>query len=223
MYSRFGVPIVSPDTLKEFLEEGVLPYLFSAPGGLYVRLDAEALQRVRSEQGLSLGTLAEIGGVSRRTIQMYLEGMSATVDIAQRLEEFLGQPLVVPVDPFAYTKETGQMLRGYEEFERFERDVFRKLQELGYDVLPTLRSPFEAFATRETLFLTGVPTRGEAVDRKARIVSNISHVVEKDAVLFVEVHTRTQSIEGTPLIQKSELRRIRDPDEIEDLIAERRK
>jgi len=223
IYSRFGVPIVSKQTFVDLFEEGVPPFMFSAPGGLYVRLDAEALRAAREQRGVSLGTLAEVAGVSRRTIQMYMDGMSATVDIAMRLEEFLGENLVVPVDPFAYTRETGQLLKGFEAFERFEQDVFRKLQTLGYSVLPTVRCPFEAFASRESLFLTGVPSKGERIEDKARVVSNISSVVEKDAVLFVEIHTSAESIGGTPLIRKSELRRIRDRDEIEYLIAERRK
>jgi len=166
IYSRFGVPVVSKQSFIDLFEEGVPPFMFSAPGGLYVRLDSEALRAARESRGISLGALAEIAGVSRRTIQMYLDGMSATVDIAMRLEEFLGENLVVPVDPFAYTKETGETLRGFEAFERFEQDVFRKLQTLGYNVLPTVRCPFEAFATRESLFLTGVPAKGESVKRR---------------------------------------------------------
>ena len=78
-------------------------------------------------------------------------------------------------------------------------------------------------AARESLYLAGVPAKGEAVEHKARIVANISQVVERDAVLFVEIHTRRQSIEGTPLIQRAELRKIRAPEEIEDLIDERGK
>ncbi|HKZ64404.1 MAG TPA: transcriptional regulator [Thermoplasmata archaeon] len=223
IYSRSGIPILSRQTFVDMLEDGMPPFMFAAPGGLYVRLDADALRGAHEQRGISLGALAEIAGVSRRTIQLYMDGMSATVDIAMRLEEFLGEPLVLPMDPFAYTKETAQLLQNYEAFERFERDVFLKLQQLGFDVRPILRSPFEALASRDEVFLTSVPTRGEKVEEKARIVSNISRVVERDAVLFVEIQTRRQSIEGTPVVQKSELRRMRDPDEIEDLIAERRK
>jgi putative transcriptional regulator len=223
IYSRFGVPVLSRQTFVDLLEDGIPPFLFSAPGGLYVRLDAQALQRARDERGVSLGTLADVAGVSRRTIQMYLEGMSATVDIAQRLEEFLGEPLVLPVDPFAYSKETGQLLSSFEAFAKFERDVFEKLKSLGFDVFPTIRSPFEAMASRESLYLAGVPGKGEGVEQKARVVANISQVVERDAVLFVEIHTRRENIEGTPLIRKAELRKIQAPEEIEDLIDERRK
>src|SRR2546428_5942209 len=101
IYPRFGVSILSRRTLGEFLEEGIPPFLYSPPGGLYVRLDADALRRLREERQVSPGTLADIAGVTRRPIQMYLEGMSATMEVAMRLEEFLNEPLVVPVDPFA--------------------------------------------------------------------------------------------------------------------------
>src|SRR5207237_10636915 len=102
IYSRFGVPILCRSTLLDFLEEVVPPFLFSAPGGLYVRLDATALRRLRDERGLSLGALAEMAGVSRRTIQMYLEGMGATLDVARRLDDFLKEPLGLPADPLSF-------------------------------------------------------------------------------------------------------------------------
>src|SRR2546425_636668 len=177
----------SRSSSKRFSGEGVPPFIFSAPGGLYVKLDGEALRRAREEKEISLGALAEIAGVSRRAIQMYLEGMSATVDIAVRLEDFLGEPLVVPMDPFQYSKRVGDMLRNFEEFERFERDVFQRLFRLGYDVLPTVKCPFEAFTKdREIVLLTGVTSAQERADEKASIVSNLARITERDSVLFVE-------------------------------------
>src|SRR5207247_83354 len=83
IYNRFGVPILSRPTLLEFLEEGVPPFLYSAPGGLYVRLDSSALRRLREDRQVSLGTLADIAGVSRRTIQLYLEGLPAPADVSR--------------------------------------------------------------------------------------------------------------------------------------------
>jgi putative transcriptional regulator len=82
IYSRFDVPILSRKTFLDFFQEGVPPFIYSAPGGLYVKLDTETLRQVRDQAQMSLGTLAEIAGVSRRTIQMYLEGMSASIDVA---------------------------------------------------------------------------------------------------------------------------------------------
>ena len=50
------------------------------------------MKRLREERSISLGTLAEIAGVSRRTIQMYENGMGAMIDVAIRLEEFSTSP-----------------------------------------------------------------------------------------------------------------------------------
>jgi len=223
IYSRFGVPILSRRTFIDFFTEGVPPFIFSAPGGLYVKLDGEGLRRAREERRISLGALAEIAGVSRRAIQMYLEGMSATVEIALRLEEFLGEPLVVPMDPFMYSHEVERTLTGFEEFEGFERSVFTTLERLGYDVLPTVRCPFEAFTQdRELVLLTAVTSVGEPAQAKASVVSNLARIVERDGVLFVERRTTRTSLEGTPIIGKDELKRIRDRAEILDLIEERK-
>src|SRR3989454_3775045 len=187
IYSRSGVPILSRHTFKDFFEEGVPPFIFSAPGGLYVKLDGEALRRAREAKQISLGALAEVAGVSRRAIQMYLDGMSATIDIALRLEEFLGEPLVVPMDPFLYSSRVADLLTGFEDFERFERDVFRRLARLGYDVLPTVKCPFEAFTKdREIVLLTGVTSARERAHEKASIVSNLARIVERHSVLLVE-------------------------------------
>jgi putative transcriptional regulator len=223
IYSRSGVPILSRQTFVDFFEEGVPPFIFSAPGGLYVKLDGEALRRAREAKQISLGALAEVAGVSRRAIQMYLEGMSATIDIALRLEEFVGEPLVVPMDPFQYSSRTSELLRGFEAFERFERDVFQRLSRLGYDVLPTVKCPFEAFTKdQEIVLLTGIAGGRERADDKASIVANLARVVERDSVLFVERRVSKMSLGGTAVIGRDELKKIRDRAKILELIEERK-
>lgn len=223
IYSRSGVPILSRQTFKDFFVQGVPPFIFSAPGGLYVKLDGEALRRAREEKEISLGALADIAGVSRRAIQMYLEGMSATVDIALRLEEFVGEPLVVPMDPFQYSSRVADQLGNFEEFERFERDVFERLYRLGYDVLPTVKCPFEAFTKdREIVLLTGVTSAKERADEKGTIVANLARIVERDSVLFVERRVSKTTLGGTAVIGRDELRKIRDRAEILELIEERK-
>ena len=223
IYNRFGVPILARRTLLEFLEEGVPPFLYSAPGGLYVRLDGIALRRLREDRQISLGTLADIAGVSRRTIQMYLEGMSATMDVALRLEEFLKENLVLPVDPFGFLADRESGDAPAPRLEGFERELFQRLQRLGYAVLPTARSPFDALSSLdETTLLTGVGDAESALDRKAEVVSNISRVVEKDSVMFVVRRSLRRSIRGVPVIGREELRRAKDSDDVEEMIAKRK-
>lgn len=223
IYSRFDVPILSRKTFLDFFEEGVPPFIYSAPGGLYVKLDKATLRRARDQGQLSLGTLAEIAGVSRRTIQMYLEGMSASIDVAARIEEFLHEPIVVPMDPFAFLAEAVQSLPAPAQLEAFERELFQRLERLGYNVLPTVRSPFDGLAQHEEkTYLAGVESADTKLERKAAIVSNIGRVVEQDAVMFVERRTIRMSIQGLPVIAREELRKVKNRDAVEDLIAERK-
>jgi len=224
IYSRFGVPIISRDTFTDFLQEGVPPFIFSAPGGLFVRIDNEALRRAREERGISLGTLAETAGVSRRAIQMYLEGMAATVDIALRLEEFLDEPIVLPVDLFSYSEQIERPFPSLEDFEVFERYIFNRLRQLGYSVLPTVRCPFDALTKdKRTLLLTGLGREDRNLEQKAAIVANLSKIVERDSVIFVEKREIRYNLGGAPLVSLQELRKARDRDEVLTLITERKK
>src|SRR5439155_24531034 len=56
--------------------------------------------------------------------------------------------------------------------------------------------------------------------RKADIVSNISHVVEKDSVMVV-VRRARMNIRGVPVIARDELRRAKDSDDVEEMISKR--
>ncbi len=224
LYSRFGIPIISEATFHEHMLEGVPPFVYAAPGGLYVRVDGDTLRRIRTERNISLGTLAEIAGVSRKAIQMYESGMGAMIDIATKIEEFLNEPIVVPLNPFSYTPEVAKTLRSFDDFEELNKDVFQMLKEIGYSVFPTIRCPFDALAKEdEFLLLTGIGHDDQMTARKARVVGNISRITEKKSVIFVRNETRIEEIEGTPLITEDELRRADDAEDVLELILQREK
>lgn len=189
-----------------------------------MRLDGELLRKLREDRNISLGMLAEIAGVSRKAIQMYESGMGAMIEIAARLEEYLNEPIVVPLNPFSYTIEIAKTLKTFDDFKGLNRDVFEMLKEIGYSVTPTIRCPFDALASEhDVLLLTGVEEDPKMMARKARVVGNISRVTEKRSVIFVQKEASTESIEGTPLITKDELRRADDTDDVLELILKREK
>jgi putative transcriptional regulator len=224
LYLRQGVPIMTLETLSDHLLEGVPPFVYAGPGGKYVDLDGDLLARTRNERNLSLSELAEAAGVSRRSVQMYEQGMAAQVETAYRLEGFLDIPLVRALDPFTVTPELEQRRVALSELQDIEREVFGQLESLGYRVLPTIGCPFNALSsTKRHVFLTGVkagvPDLGTRV--RARVIAQISRVAEQEGVLFVERSVDRPVIEGTPVISQEELDRLGDPEEILRLIRER--
>lgn len=222
VYSRFGIPIVSIDTLSDFVLEGIPPFIFAAPGGLYVKLDSELLRKLREEKNISLGTLAEVAGVSRRTIQMYESGMGATIDVATRIEDYLNELLVVPLDPFIYNSRTGQHLVDLNKLDVFGQEVFGILDRLGYSIVPTVKCPFEALTSHDrTLILTGLGKDESRLVEKAHTVADISKITERKSMIFIERFRNRCSIGGTPLIGRDELKKMDESDKLFDLVISR--
>ena len=220
VYSRFDIPIVSYATMKDLLMEDEPPFIFAAPGGLYVRLDSSLLHRLREERGISLGTLAEVAGVSRRTIQMYETGMGAMIDAALRLEEYLGKPIVVPVDPLGYKPQAQEAKPlEMEKCDEFSKNIYGMLIQLGLLVKPTEKCPFEALTLdRDLLILTGLGRDEARLMDKAKMVSDFSRITGKESVIFIERLRTRQSIEGTALIGRDELRKIHESERLRRMV-----
>jgi putative transcriptional regulator len=224
IYNRHDIPIVTPGTLEDHILGGSPPMVFAAPGGLYVRIDASALRDARADHALSLGAMAQIAGVSRRAIQMYEQGMSASIEAAMRLEEFLRRDLIVPTDPMsAYVPAPYQAPAEPVEEDPLEALLKRMLTGLGYDVRPTRRSPFQAISSQEDAsYLTGMGHDTPQLRRRAHVVSSVSRITERPGFFVVERTTKTE-IHGMPVVTREELRQLANPDKILDLILKRSK
>jgi predicted transcriptional regulator len=73
----------------------------AGPGGYFVEVDGELIKKRRGELGLSIGNLAGMVSVSRRTLYGYERCMAkASVSSAYNLAKVLGVPVVRPIDLF---------------------------------------------------------------------------------------------------------------------------
>lgn len=224
VYDRFGVNAITVNTFRDHLLEGVPIKAYAAPGGLYVRLDEEKLQVLRQEQGISLGSFARHVRVSRKTAQLYEQGMNARVDVAMRIEELLNQSVTQPIDLFRMNPRTKKQALSYskDRLKEFQREIFTLLEHIGYKIIPMGRCPFEAVSKeRKGILLTGVQRYDQKLAVKAQVVSSISKITEKPAVLVTDKETGRTNVEGTPVIIRKELKKIRGPEEVLELILER--
>ncbi|MBO4302229.1 transcriptional regulator [Methanosarcinaceae archaeon] len=99
VYMRYNVVAISLRTLYDYFVEDIPTLISAAPGGLYVSIDGGALREARLSHDMSLGALASVVGVSRRTISKYEEdGMDASIDIVLSLEEIFNVELAKPID-----------------------------------------------------------------------------------------------------------------------------
>lgn len=239
VYTRYGVPIVTEETLGEYLEKGLPPFLYASPGGIFARVAGDRLRALRDARGLSLGALASVAGVSRRAIQLYEEGAGAEIDIVERIEAFLGEPIISPIGLFEVPRLAartpppradgtgeGRGSRPNAEHPRprtgdaLRDGVLDQLDGLGLEVTVTVRAPFDAFARAPGILLTGVGSL-RAAQHRAEILRGLAHVAEGHAMFIVAEAIHRTSIGGLPILNVRELRRQRDSDELLEELSER--
>ena len=247
LYSRHHVSLVSPTTFRDQVQEATPPYMRSAPGGTFVDLIPEVLEAALREEDFTLGSISQATGVGRRTIQLYLKGMAATVDVALKLEELLNEEVIRAQQLFRTVEQNEPPFAPLTMLDRFARHLLRRMQQLGYNVTPTQRSPFTALAaasglgprlgdpqgpslavadgplnapSHKQLLLTMVVE--DRIRRpQAQRLTQISQIMERDGVILAK-ESEKDSVAGTPVIRKKELADSEDSAEVQELIEERR-
>ena len=225
VYFRHGVPVLSPDTAMDLFVEEVPPLIYAAPGGLYVNIDSEVLADVRQDRDWSLGHLAQELGVSRRTVSKYEDGMDASVEVAAQLEDLFEAPLTAPVDVLDDDDAVHDDEPTPDDPEPDPEDepVVAVLTRVGFDVHPTERAPFRTISEderRESRMLTGHSEFTETAEKRARIMSSVGHVTETTSIYVVDRAPR-ESVDGTAIIEREEIERVSDVEDLKDLIKER--
>lgn len=219
VYIRHDLPVVTYPTFHTYLVQDGKPYVFAAPGGYYVTLDNNTLSMVKKERGLSLNTLANIAGVSRKAIQMYERGeMCATIDVALRLEDYLGVELIKPIEIMkVYDYQEGGELPE----DPFEQEVYRTLHNMGYRIYMTSKCPFDWLSEYMNVFITSLARSKPEVREKMFITEEISEVIGVSGVVishrkFIEKNNK----KSVAFITLEELYDIDSEEEMRDLITD---
>ena len=221
VYTRYDVVAVTPRTFENIAIHKTEPLIQAGPGGYYVDVDGEALKQKRQERGLSIGDMAKMVGLSRRTLYGYERGMAkASVTAAYNLIATLGIPVARPLNVFEkpragrkcfLTKARDMLTRN-----RLLQKAFGRLSR--WNVTTVKRAPFDFVVSvpeEEMRIIGGVAGNNEReLDRRINEILSVSRVVQAHAVLITEGHK--PSNEEIFCIRSEELDRIRNP---EDLIA----
>ncbi len=218
IYERFGIHALNPATLYMILVEGELPAIFAERGGLYVRINGELLRKLREKHGYSVGELASLLGVSRKSLLNYERNEQAvSLDVALRIEELFDEPIAEPID--VLRAKVDVEVRPAEPETPLERDVFKRLKELGMGVVKVKRAPFNALSKEdEVTLLTGIDEKKtRSTVKRAEMVAEVGRIINSGG-LFVLEKSKVEVVSEVPLIPKESLKEIKDVDELMELI-----
>ena len=193
VYSRNAVFVVTEKTIRNIALQTANPLVYAAPGGYSVEVDGELVAKRRKELDLSIGKLAAMIGVSRRTLYGYERGMAkASVKSAYKLAETLGVPVAKPINVLKRTQKQRQCLLIKAQHaitgKALLQKVFRKFA--FCDISPVYRAPFDFIMNtpnNRDVIVGGVAVNGERnLDKRIEEITSVCNVIRARPVLITE-------------------------------------
>lgn len=215
VYERYGINVISVKTLEDITFRKMQPLVEAGPGGYYVNLDNEVIKETRQKLGLSIGKLAEMLGMSRRTLYGYEKGLSkASVSAAYNLEWALGIPLAKPIDIFENSSQNTGFFATARRIiigSRFLQHIMKKLAQIDFRVAPIRRAPFDFIAQspeEKLRILGGVINRKERnINQRTKEIISVSRIVNAQPI-FIGDSKRTIETD-VQFISHEDLERIK--------------
>jgi len=225
VYSRYGVLALTSQTLENILFRDMHPLIQAGPGGYYVEIDGSALRIRRQEMGLSVGKLAQMVGISRRTLYGYERGMAkSSVPVAYKMITAMGIPIAKSMDIFAPARKQREcrILMTAKRLiakNRLLTKIFQKFDKCK--VTAVRKAPFDFMIVvpeGKMRIIGGITDPKERqLDRRIDEILSVSKIVEAHPVLLTQRHRLTDK--DISCIQDEELAKIRNPEELIDHVT----
>ncbi|MEM3597124.1 MAG: helix-turn-helix domain-containing protein [Candidatus Bathyarchaeia archaeon] len=219
VYSRYNIVAVTPKTFENFVVNKVSPLIQAGPGGYYVEIDCEAIRRRRQELGLSVGEMAEIVGLSRRTLYGYERGMAkASVTAAYNLMCALGIPIAKPVNIFEKPRNQRKcFLTTAKRIIAKNKVVRRFLKKFSRcNITAVRKAPFDFVINvpeENTHIIGGVASSKEQkLERRVDEIISVSKVVRAYPILVTDKQKLVNK--DIPCVSSEEISKIRKPEDL---------
>jgi predicted transcriptional regulator len=196
VYSRHAIYVITEKTIKNIALQTANPLVYAGPGGYFVETDGTLVEKRRKELGLSVGKLAEMIKVSRRTLYGYERGMAkASVKSAYNLERTLGIPVVKPINILEKTRKQRYCLRTKVSPAIAEQalllKVFKVFRKFAFcNISPVQKAPFDFIVNipnEECAIIGSAVTNGEKeLSKRMEETLSICRVTNAYPVLITE-------------------------------------
>lgn len=221
IYERYEIPTITINTFKDMILYNDYPEIIADRGGYFVKIDGGVLKNFRDENSLSLKDLADLAHVSRATMYKYENDMvKVNTETAMLLEEILDRKITIDIN--LLKPSTGENLK-------FSEDENTKiLTKLGYGVISTNKSPFDAVAKIENKDLSPLIANIEknrtqkTLEKMAAPLEDLSLITYADSVFIIDNDEISDLIGEIPVIKSWELNEIENSKDLLKLIKERK-
>ena len=216
IYTRYDIHVVNIDTFAGILS-GRIPSIYSIRGNYCMRIDSRLLSNIRKKLNMTQEELAYQLGVSKQSIYRYESSGRISLNIAEKLMEFLKEDIMVPSDIF--TLEINCLENEISTFMTdLKRMVLREFKNIGLDTSLT-NAPFDILAREREhheKILTIVSDDREGLKRKVEIIKDISEIT---GCYKVCISNRARDLDVL-VIRPKELSEIKEVSEFMELLVD---
>ncbi len=209
VYERFGIPAVNLDTF-ELVLSGETSCVFRDRGGTYAEIHPEKLRNARKELGLTQRKLAQLAGVSPKTIYIHEKCFRRSpISLIEKLEKILKRDI----------RNKSIARREFEissfPLEEFEKYVMEKFISLGFEALPVKKSPADIVARESEIILSEVETNVKRLKYRIERFEKFLEFTRCAGAVITEEIKKEFSI---PVINRRELENVTTKHELLKLI-----
>jgi putative transcriptional regulator len=215
IYSRFELPVVTPNMFECMIEEEVIPEVKAIKGKHTVVINTVYLRKKREELNLSLEKLSKQIRISKKALyEIENQRVNPTLETVKKLEELLGIDLKMPY------KMEGVEKTYIEPKNEFQKKVSLEFSRLGVDNSPVTSASFEIIGKEKTSLITGLSDNTVKIKKVVSQVKGLSSIFSSQK-MFVAKKSNEDSIDGVPIILESELPELESSKELSKLIREK--
>ncbi len=222
IYERYDIPTITLNTFKHMVLYDEYPEIIADRGGYFVKINGNVLKEYRDKYSLSLKELADLAHVSRATMYKYENDMvKVNIETAMLLEKILNEKITVDINLLKPTENS-------ENLKYSDDENTKILSKLGYGVISTNKSPFDAAARIENKGSAPLIANIEknrtpkTLEKMAVPLKDLSLVTSSDSVFIVDNEKISDLIGEIPVIKSWELNEFENSKDLLKLIKERK-
>lgn len=217
IYSRFGIPVMTPHSFETIIKNEWLPSILAIKGKHIVEIDADLLKKEREDMKLSLEILSKKLKVSKKCLyEIENERVRPTEETVEKLEEFFGVQLKKP-----YELKSISVSETINPQTPLQRKICFKFKEIEIDHSCLTSLPFEIIGRKRKTLITGLSENEEKLESKTKIFNEFSSFANTTSV-FITKRSKKENLDGIPIILDSEIDEVDSYRDFSGLIRERK-
>lgn len=210
IYSRFQLPVVTPQTFENYLDEEKIPFFESAKGKHSAEVDVKKIRSKREEKGFSLRELAQLVGISKKAMyEIEKNRTRPSVETIDKIENILSVKIQIARKIAAKLQPT--YIKPKTEV---QRKITKEFSRIGIENSPANAAPFEVVGKESFSVVTS------SIEKKVPIMKKFANFVSSKVFLVVK-ESKDENVDGVPVFLEKELSEMESAKDLKKRIKEK--